>query len=375
MNKKIFSLVGLISFLLLNIGIVLAQCPDSHPKYCSNVDLCYADWVDCNTIVYCKDNYYGCQSGKKLICYQGEAWCFDKCIDENTVAYCGDGIWGCWIDGCDPSKVGSVPTCYQGTYHCCPTDHPVYRADVDQCWKEGWECTSNDHCGLDEVCWWETHKCVPPPCNCPLPTTWSSCANGQMQRSIYICEKTTSYPYYNCVPQIETSKCGSECESDCTEHILVPSNGDYTLVYNCPTAEPETAFKSIKNQMASAWYYKEDTKEWFVWTPGEAPDSLDMVLCGETYYLKLTETAKFKCHQCTDGDVCLPVLTLGYNPTTGECKQFPTSCLDEGFTAVDKCPGMNGNGNGEEIDWMFYGLIGIIIIVIIVIFYLLVIKK
>jgi len=372
MNKKNIILITATILLLSNIGIAYAQCPDSHPKYCSSVDLCFPSWVDCATLKYCKDNYYGCRSGNKLICYQGEPWCFDKCIDENTVAYCGGSIFGCWIEGCD-GKTGSVPTCYQGSYHCCPKDYPIYKGAYDQCWKEGWECTTNTHCGEDQVCWYPDYKCIPTPCNCPMPTSWSSCADGKMQRSTYICEKTASYPYFNCIPQIQVSKCGTECESDCQLHIL-PS-GDYELVYNCPTAKPETAFESIKNQISSVWYYKEDTKEWFVWTPEEAPDSLDVVLCGETYYLKLTETAKFKCHQCED-QVCLPVLTLGFNPATGECKQFPTSCLDPGFTAVDKCPGNGGDdGNGGEIDWMFYGIIAVIVFIIFFIIWLVVFKK
>ena len=49
-------------------AITGAICPASHPTYCSNVGFCYEEWVDCETLDYCGDGYYGCKTGDKLIC-------------------------------------------------------------------------------------------------------------------------------------------------------------------------------------------------------------------------------------------------------------------------------------------------------------------
>ena len=377
MNNKILLTTSFL-FLLLNISIAFAQCDSNsqYPKYCSSVKLCYANNIDCNSIKYCKDNYYGCSSGQKLICFESQPWCFDKCIKDDTIAKCGSGLWGCWIEGCG-SNSGSVPTCWQGSYKCCPSTYPIYKGDYDQCWAEGWECTSNDQCGTDNVC--VNYKCVvKKTCpNCPPPTAWSDCSSGKMQRSFYKCDSTTNYV---CVPQIQTAKCGPECESDQLEHkLFVQSTSQaYSLKYNCPTEIPEVAFASIKDKLVSVWYYDESASggdKWYVWTPsGEAPGNLNVILCGETYQLMLKEReVTFKCPG-VPGPECLQVLTIGYNPTTGECKQFSTTCLPQGFTAVDKCPGTNG-GNGGKTDWKLYVIVALIVIFGIGIIWLLFFKR
>lgn len=182
---------------------IQAQCTDpNYPKYCSSVNLCYASWVDCNTIEYCGDNYYGCKSGNKIVCYHGDAWCFDDCIKEDTVAECGGGMWGCWIEGCD-GKTGSVPYCINGQYHCCPQDYPVYKQDLNSCWKEDWQCTADNHCNSGYVC--KNHKCEQQICpTCPLPSTWSECVDSKHQRIVYVCGPETGYV---CQTRVEQESC------------------------------------------------------------------------------------------------------------------------------------------------------------------------
>lgn len=332
-------------------------CPPDLPNFCSAANLCFPNWVDCSTIKYCKNNYYGCHSGEKLICFEGTPYCFDKCIKDDTVAKCGEGLWGCWIESCG-SNSGSIPTCYNGQYKCCPSAYPIYKGDYDQCWADSWECTSNDQCGTDNVC--VNNKCVvKKTClTCPPPTSWSDCADGKMQRSFYKCDSTTNYI---CTPQIQDASCGPQCESDQLEHkLFVQSTSQpYLLKYNCPTEIPEVAFASIKDKLASVWYYDESKDQWEIWIPtGESPGNLNVILCGETYQLSLKEReVTFKCPESsTPHNDCLQVQTLGYNSATGECKYFSTTCLDSGFVAVQSCPGPVP----PTINWTLIGIIALI---------------
>jgi|SRR3989344_1527414 len=42
-----------------------------------------------------------------------------------------------------------------------------------------------------------------------------------------------------------------------------------------------------------------------------------------------------------DGIVCAQIITVACNPSTGELKEFPNSCIAEGWTIdMSKCPGV-----------------------------------
>lgn len=138
------------------LDLMALQCPATHPVACENVGLCFEDWIDCDTVVWCKDNYYGCDSARQLICVNNNnPLCFDNCVDPNTIGYCGSGYFGCWKLGCKYDDATQF-NCVSGSVICCPTDYPKYVDGV--CWPEDWECTSDAHCPSTHHC--SMHKCV-----------------------------------------------------------------------------------------------------------------------------------------------------------------------------------------------------------------------
>ncbi len=297
-----------------------ANCPSSHPKYCSNVGFCYEDWVSCETLEYCNDGYYGCGSGDQLICYHGDAYCFDECVNEDTVAECGGGMHGCWIEGCD-GKTGSIPYCIEGQYHCCPSQHPIYNLEHKSCWGEGWDCISDSDCAIGQIC--ENHNCIDEiKCPvCPAPSEWSECILGQMTRTKYTCGEHTNY---QCYAGTEKVICGSACPVDITIGKPIYIKGDvrlYDLNYNCQTAPIEEAFGSIMDIVESIWYY--DGVDWHVYSTTGAPSDLDTAICGEEYTIILTEKEGiFRCPEAAQ-----PVCGDGVCEGTEDMISCPLDCV------------------------------------------------
>jgi len=56
---------------------------------------------------------------------------------------------------------------------------------------------------------------------CPEPSEWSECINGEMTRTVYVCNEETNY---ECKPQIETA----QCEEQETPTQEPPSTGNET---------------------------------------------------------------------------------------------------------------------------------------------------
>lgn len=147
------------------IRLEAVTCPASHPQYCSNVNLCFEDWVSCGTIGYCQDNYYGCHSGEQMICVNNNnPLCFDQCVDDRTVGWCDDNYYGCWKDNCNSGCMDCNNwNCVDGNSWCCPDAKPVYNAQYQECVKTDFECKYDSDCSAMQECDISKNHCVAGP--------------------------------------------------------------------------------------------------------------------------------------------------------------------------------------------------------------------
>lgn len=171
--KYVFIILTIVAALAM-ASVVAAQCPSSHPKYCSNVNLCYPDWVDCSTVGWCNNNYYGCASGM-LCCFNNNPICFSSGYDCGTVKQCGSTYY----------------ICHSGEKTVCTSTGAV-------CWPGWWECSADSDCSggkkcVGHVCTVTDTKCHNPEGN--LGSTRTVCTEvnpGEWFVSTATCQDWTS---------------------------------------------------------------------------------------------------------------------------------------------------------------------------------------